>query len=169
MRMVWTKPLFPGEELDDPPSLGTVRELLHVLPDGRLLDALRGYRCKGRNDYPGEVLWGVCVLTLALRHTSFDACLAELRRNTVLRQLIGIESEIQVPRKWNLSHSRSAGEPMTATSPGRPVSGPTSRSSGSCTWPSPPCWPGPPAGMGILGKLRLGPGQQALAKFTAAG
>jgi hypothetical protein len=32
-----------------------------------------------------------------------EACLAELRRNSGLRRLIGIESEDQVPKKWNVS------------------------------------------------------------------
>jgi hypothetical protein len=43
------------------------------------------------------------VLSIALRHPTIEACLAELRRNESLRKLIGIESEDSVPRKWNLS------------------------------------------------------------------
>jgi hypothetical protein len=103
MQIAWSKPLFAWEALEDSPSLDTVRELLAVLPDGRLLNALRGNRGRGRNDYPVDALWGVCVLTVALRHTSIEACLAELRRNAGLRQLIGIESEAGVPKKWNVS------------------------------------------------------------------
>lgn len=41
--------------------------------------------------------------TAALRHPSIEACLAELRRNKGLRELIGIESEDGVPKKWNVS------------------------------------------------------------------
>jgi hypothetical protein len=103
MQIAWSKPLFAWEELEDSPSLMTVRELLAVIPDGPLLEALRGYRGRGRNDYPVQALWGVCVLTVALRHTSIEACLAELRRNAALRQLIGIDSEAGVPKKWNVS------------------------------------------------------------------
>jgi len=43
------------------------------------------------------------LLTPLLRHTSFEATLNDLRHNPSLRHLIGIESEDQVPRKWNLS------------------------------------------------------------------
>jgi hypothetical protein len=43
------------------------------------------------------------VLTVALRHATSEACLAELKRNEPLRRLIGIESEAGVPSKWNLS------------------------------------------------------------------
>jgi hypothetical protein len=103
MRIVMTKPLFAWDCLEDSPTLKTVRELLQSLPDGRLLESLRRARGKGRNDYPVSVLWGVLALTTALRHPHIEACLAELRRNAGLRQLIGIESEEQVPKKWNIS------------------------------------------------------------------
>jgi hypothetical protein len=103
MQIAWSKPLFAWEALEDSPSLQTVRELLAVIPDGPLLEALRQNRGRGRDDYPVSVLWGVCVLTVALRHSSIEACLAELRRHAALRQLIGIESEAGVPKKWNVS------------------------------------------------------------------
>ena len=43
------------------------------------------------------------MLTPLLRHTTFEACLGELCRNEGLRRLIGIETEQQVPKKWNVS------------------------------------------------------------------
>ena len=95
--------MFAWEELEDNPSLQTIRELLAVIPDGPLLDGLRQYRGRGRNEYPVETLWGVCVLSVALRHLTIEACLAELHRNVGLRQLIGIESAAGVPKKWNMS------------------------------------------------------------------
>jgi hypothetical protein len=83
--------------------LGTIRELLAALPDGRLLAALRSYRGRGRNEYPVHVLWGVVVLKIALRHVTEEATLGELRRNAGLRGLIGIADEAGVPKKWNVS------------------------------------------------------------------
>lgn len=103
MRIAHSKPLFAWDCLEDSPSLKTIRELLAAIPDGKLLDALRSARGKGRNDYPVHVLWGVVVLTIALRHSDTEACLGELRRNAGLRRLIGIESEKAVPSKWNMS------------------------------------------------------------------
>ncbi len=103
MRIAQTKPLFAWDCLEDSPSLKTVRDLLAAIPDGPLLESLRSARGQGRNDYPVHVLWGVVVLTIALRHPSTEACLAELKRNEALRRLIGIESEDQVPSKWNMS------------------------------------------------------------------
>jgi hypothetical protein len=50
-----------------------------------------------------RVAWGVLVLGIALRHTTIEGCLGELRRNESLRRFIGIESEDKVPQKWNLS------------------------------------------------------------------
>lgn len=112
MRIAITKPLFAWDCLDDSPDLATIRDFLHALPDGKLLESLRRRRGKGRDDYPIPVLWGVVVLTPLLRHISIEACLAELRRNAALRRLIGIEHETQVPRKWNLSRfQRVLGEP----------------------------------------------------------
>jgi hypothetical protein len=97
------KPLFDWEELEDSPSLQTLKDLLAALPDAKLLDALRNARGKGRNDYPVHVLWGAIVLRVALRHVTTAAVLAELRRNEGLRRLIGIESEDRVPKPWNIS------------------------------------------------------------------
>lgn len=103
MLVAQAKPLFAWDCLEDSPSLKTIRELLATLPDARLLDSLRVARGKGRDDYPVSVLWGVAVLTVALRHPTTEACLAELKRNEPLRRLIGIESEDKVPSKWNMS------------------------------------------------------------------
>jgi hypothetical protein len=103
MHIAATQPLFAWECLPDSPSLRTIQELLRCIPDGKLLESLRRARGKGRDDYPVSVLWGVVVLTIALRHRTIEACLAELRRNAGLRGLIGIPSEAKVPRKWNVS------------------------------------------------------------------
>src|SRR5436309_8152752 len=97
------KPLFAWDELEDSPSLHTVKELLHALPDAKLLDSLRNARGKGRNDYPVHVLWGVVVLRVVLRHITTEAVLGELRRNAGLRALIGIDAEPGVPKPWNIS------------------------------------------------------------------
>ena len=97
------KPLFAWDELEDSPSLRTVKELLDALPDAKLLDSLRHARGKGRNDYPVHVLWGVVVLRVVLRHITTEAVLGELRRNAGLRALIGIDSEAGVPKPWNIS------------------------------------------------------------------
>lgn len=98
-----TKPLFAWDCLDDSPSLKTIRDFLASIPDGKLLDGLRIWRGKGRDEYPVSVLWGTLLLTIGLRHATIEGCLAELRRNAGLRQLIGIETEGQVPKKWNMS------------------------------------------------------------------
>lgn len=103
MRITTTQPLFAWEALEDSPGLHTVRELLAAVPDAKLLQSLRTARGKGRDDYPVSVLWGTLLLTIALRHPSIEACLGELSRNRGLRELIGIESEAQVPKKWNMS------------------------------------------------------------------
>ncbi len=103
MRIAQTKPLFAWDCLEDNPSLKTIRELLAAIPDAPLLNSLRSTRGKGRNDYPVHRLWGVVVLTIALRHSSTEACLAELHRNEGLRRLIDIHSDDQIPSKWNMS------------------------------------------------------------------
>lgn len=103
MRIAITKPLFAWEALDDSPSLRTIREFLDAVPDAKLLNALHRWRGRGRNDYSVGVLWGTLLLTILLRHPSIESCLGELRRNQGLRQLLGIESESQVPKKWNMS------------------------------------------------------------------
>jgi Transposase DDE domain/Transposase domain (DUF772) len=97
------KPLFAWDDLEDSPSLQTIKDLITTLPDAKLLESLRAARGKGRDDYPVHVLWGVVVLRVALRHVTTEAVLGELRRNEALRRLIGIPSEERVPKKWNLS------------------------------------------------------------------
>jgi len=73
------------------------------VPDQRLLDGLQAARGKGRNDYPLVLLWRVVLLTILLRHVSFNACLAELHRNPALCRLLGIQGEQDIPNGWNLS------------------------------------------------------------------
>lgn len=103
MRISVTQPLFAWECLEDSPTLRTIKQLLEVIPDASLVDSLQAARGKGRDDYAIRTLWGVLVLSIALRHHSIEACLAELRRNESLRKLVGIPSEDDVPQKWNLS------------------------------------------------------------------
>jgi len=103
VRIAWTKPIFPWDCLDDDPDLETIEAFLHLLPDGKLLEALRCARGRGRDDHPVHVLWGVVVATPLLRHTSFAQTLAELRRNPSLRRLVGIESVEDVPDDWNVT------------------------------------------------------------------
>lgn len=103
MRFETTKPLFAWDDLEDSPSLKTIKQLLDLIPDDALLESLQGRRGHGRNDYSLRTLWGVLVLGIALRHQTIEACLGELRRNESLRRLIGINAEEEVPRKWNLS------------------------------------------------------------------
>ena len=103
MRIRESLPLFAWDCLEDSPSLKTIREFLAAIPDGKLLEGLRTWRGKGRDEYPVSMLWGTLLLTIALRHTTIEGCLAELRRNEGLRRLLGIESEDKVPKKWNMS------------------------------------------------------------------
>jgi hypothetical protein len=97
------KPLFAWDCLEDHPILATIKQLLETIPDGKLIEGLEAARGKGRNDYPLRTLWGVVLLTIALRHTGFEACLGELRRNPTLAKLVGIDSADEIPKGWNLS------------------------------------------------------------------
>ena len=103
MRIADTQPLFAWAALEDSPSLGTIRRCLEAIPDSALLRGLREARGRGRDDYSVSLLWGVAVLTPLLRHPSYDACLAEVRRNPALHRLLGVETEEQIPHHWNLS------------------------------------------------------------------
>lgn len=103
MLIAISKPLFAWDALEDSPSLQSLRSLLQAVPDHALLDSLRTARGKGRDDYPVQVLWGVLLLAIALRHISLEACLEELKRNPALRLLIGIEAENAVPGPDNMS------------------------------------------------------------------
>lgn len=103
MRVFVTDQLFAWLRLEDHPQLSTLRQLLEALPDRDLLEGLRLARGKGRDDYPVDHLWGVVVLTVVLRHTSFESCLAELHRNPSLCRLLGIKSVDAIPNPWNVS------------------------------------------------------------------
>jgi hypothetical protein len=103
MHIVLTKPLFAWDCLEDSPSLRTIKAFLASVPDAKLLEGLRRYRGRGRNDCPVHAAWGVLLLRIALRHTSVVATLADLKRNEALRRLIGIENEKGVPDSWNIS------------------------------------------------------------------
>ena len=103
MKIQVQKRLFAWDCLEDHPALATIKQLLEAIPDGKLLAGLKAARGKGRDDYPVQTLWGVVLLTIALRHTGFEACLGELRRNPSLAKMIGIQSVADVPKGWNVS------------------------------------------------------------------
>jgi hypothetical protein len=103
MRLYTTDSLFAWDKLPDSPDLKALRFLLELLPDERLLSALRAHRGKGRNDYPVQVLWRVHLTRYFLRHVTMEACLAELGRNPALRRVVGIEDGQGVPEPWNMS------------------------------------------------------------------
>lgn len=103
MRIPAARPLFAWDCLEDSPSLQTIRQFLQIVPDAALLESLRQWRGKGRDDYPIHVCWGVILLTILLRHSTVQACLNELSRNAALRQLIGIDGEAGVPKGWNMT------------------------------------------------------------------
>ena len=96
-------PLFAWGRLEDHPTLATIRDFLDAVPDRELLDGLHAARGKGRADYAIPLLWRVVLLTILLRHASFNACLAELHRNPALCRLLGIADEAAIPNGWNLS------------------------------------------------------------------
>jgi hypothetical protein len=97
------EPLFAWGALEDCPSLVTIRDFLRTVPDQELLDGLQSARGMGRDDYPLPRLWRILLLTVLLRHTSINACLAELHRNPTLCRLIDITDVSQIPNSWNLS------------------------------------------------------------------
>ncbi|QJX00748.1 hypothetical protein [Frigoriglobus tundricola] len=101
MLLYATRPVFPWDELDISPTLGTIREALRAIPDGKLLATLNARRHNGCNTYPVSVRWGVLLLPIILRHPTLEACLEELRRDAALRLLIGIASEGAGPNGWN--------------------------------------------------------------------
>lgn len=98
-----TRPLFAWAELEDSPSLQTLRAVLQSLPDQDLLDGLQQTRGHGRDDYPVRVLWGVTVLAVLCRHVWLNDCLAELHRNPTLCALLGIRRVVDIPKPHNLS------------------------------------------------------------------
>jgi hypothetical protein len=98
-----TESLFAWGELEDHPTLATIRDFLQAVPDHERLAGLRAARGKGRDDYPLPLLWRVVLLTVLLRHVSFNACLAELHRNPALCRLLGVQDEAGIPHGWNLS------------------------------------------------------------------
>ena len=103
MRIEMTKPLFAWDCLEDNPTLKTIKQLLEIIPDAALISSMEDARGKGRNDYSLRTLWGVLILSVALRHPTIESFLGELRRNESLRKILGIESEDAIPKKWNLS------------------------------------------------------------------
>src|SRR5262245_36077730 len=97
------RPLFAWSEMEDSPSLRTIRAVLSSLPDRALLDGLQQARGHGRDDYPVRVLWGVVVLSVLCRHVWLNDCLAELHRNPTLCAALGIQRVVDIPKPHNLS------------------------------------------------------------------
>jgi hypothetical protein len=97
------QPLFAWGQLEDCPTLQTIRLFLETLPARELLDGLHQARGHGRDDCPIPVRGRIVVLTSLRRHTGFEACLAERHRNPSLCQLLDISAEDDLPQDWNIS------------------------------------------------------------------
>src|SRR5262245_45269958 len=97
------QPLFAWGEREDCPTLTTIADFLHTVTDQQLLDGLESARGHGRNDSPVARRWRVVLLTVLLRHHSFNDCLAELHRHPSLGRLIDITAEEQIPNPSNVS------------------------------------------------------------------
>jgi hypothetical protein len=95
--------VFAWDEMEDSPTRATIAQFLHSIPDAELIASLKQGRGHGRNDCPVEVALRCLWLTVALRHTSFQATLGELGRNESLRRLVGIPKEDDVPNASNIS------------------------------------------------------------------
>ena len=116
MRIPVTGKLFNWESLDDSPDLVALKLFLGMLPDEKLISALRFRRYKGRDDYPVPTLWRVHLLRYFLRHATMESCLAEMRRNAALRELAFIANVADVPKPWNISRFEEVlGEPIHLT------------------------------------------------------
>jgi hypothetical protein len=103
MKLHTTDALFAWDRLPDSPGLSILKQLLDLLPDAPLLQALRRHRGRGRDDYPMHVLWRAHVARYVLRHATMEACLGELERNPALRKVVGIQLNQAVPRPWNMT------------------------------------------------------------------
>lgn len=108
MRIAITKPLFAWDCLDDSLNIKAIKQFLRTVPDAKLLASLRQWRGRGRDDYPVHVLWGVCLLTPLLRHSSTEATLDDLRRNADLRR-IEANTQNSRPPETGKSQQRLAG------------------------------------------------------------
>jgi DDE family transposase len=97
------QPLFAWAELEDYPTLATLRDLLQSVPDQPLLDALQTTRGKGRDDVPIPRRWRILLLTIALRHAHSNDTLAQRHRNPSLCRLLDIATADQIARDGNLS------------------------------------------------------------------
>ncbi len=66
MRIHISKPLFAWADLDESPTLNTVREFLESVSGTELMWRLERARGKDPKDNPVRVLWGVILLTTVL-------------------------------------------------------------------------------------------------------
>ncbi len=93
MHIVMAKPLFAWDCLEDSPSLITIKEFLASVPDAKLLEMLR--QCRGRDNYPVHVLWGL----LLLRMYSYDRTSLPILRHKM--SYIGYQPEPEtIKYRW---------------------------------------------------------------------
>jgi len=83
--------LFSWEIVDGSLQIERLRRILDVLPDGKLIRALKKER-KGRRDkFPLEAVWNSVIAGVVFGHDSVAALIRELRRNGELRQVCGFD------------------------------------------------------------------------------
>lgn len=93
MNIISQLSLFGEDEFDDLGDLERLQMVLSSIPDQPLITKLYKIRENGRNDWPPEAMWNSFIASFLFEHSSVNALLRELKRNSQLRRICGFESK----------------------------------------------------------------------------
>ena len=91
MYIVTQTSLFNNSEIENLGDLERLKLAIENIPDEKIIRKLYEIRKNGRNDWPVEALWNTFVASFVFNHRSINELLRELKRNSQLREMCGIQ------------------------------------------------------------------------------
>jgi hypothetical protein len=97
--------LFAAQAFKSDSDMGRLNTVLEVLPDAELVGALnKRWHRRGRpRRHTARVLLHILVAGVVYRHRFMTNVLAELHRNSDLREAVGLQGAGEVPSEWEMS------------------------------------------------------------------
>ena len=101
MAMIPQISIFDNTEVyDNLGDLERVKLILENIPDDKLIEAIRKDKdVKGRKGIPIEALMNIHWAKKVLQHRTMEQMLRELKRNSQLRKICGLQNE-EIPSKY---------------------------------------------------------------------
>lgn len=91
MKIITQITLLDDTQNENLGDLERLKNILHHIPDKKLIKQLKKMRGNGRNEWPVEAMWNSLIAGFIFNHGSIASLIRELNRNSQLRLICGFQ------------------------------------------------------------------------------